>query len=78
MSELRTIESGLKHPNVVRYYRSFREGDQFYVLMELVEGLSLREHLASAQDKKAPWPEAKIWHVFAQVHSRSTRAVNGV
>ena len=41
------ILSKMKHPNVVKYHESFVESDKLYIVMELAEGTSLAEYLAT-------------------------------
>lgn len=47
------ILSQLDHPNIVRYYSSFLEGNNIYIVMELVEGTSLLDHINSFAEKSA-------------------------
>jgi serine/threonine-protein kinase len=37
------IQSQLDHPNIVRVYEFFRADDNFYLIMEFIDGMSLRE-----------------------------------
>ena len=41
--EARLLEKCLYHPNIVRFYQSFRHRDHFYILMEYVTGPTLSE-----------------------------------
>uniref|UniRef100_A0A7S3LWD3 non-specific serine/threonine protein kinase n=1 Tax=Palpitomonas bilix TaxID=652834 RepID=A0A7S3LWD3_9EUKA len=70
----------MKHPNIVEYYESFTEGDNFYIVMELVEGTTLLDHLNSISEKGKRMPEQRIWHFFLQVlynqHRESARRVS--
>lgn len=85
----------LKHPNVVKYYKTFLEGDydfllcpflllpvgrpqifrvsdpgdRLYVVMELIEGEPLAEHLASLREKQQRFTEERIWNIFIQVET---------
>uniref|UniRef100_A0A7R9V241 non-specific serine/threonine protein kinase n=1 Tax=Chlamydomonas euryale TaxID=1486919 RepID=A0A7R9V241_9CHLO len=58
------ILSSLSHPNIVQYYESFSEGSNLYICMELVEGVSLLDHLNSLSGKGKHMPEADIWQVL--------------
>ncbi len=40
------ITASLKHPNVIEVYDAGRDGDRYYLAMELLEGEPLSEHLA--------------------------------
>eukprot|EP00195_Chlamydomonas_chlamydogama_P014873 CAMPEP_0202909088 /NCGR_PEP_ID=MMETSP1392-20130828/48237_1 /ASSEMBLY_ACC=CAM_ASM_000868 /TAXON_ID=225041 /ORGANISM="Chlamydomonas chlamydogama, Strain SAG 11-48b" /LENGTH=1008 /DNA_ID=CAMNT_0049598709 /DNA_START=59 /DNA_END=3081 /DNA_ORIENTATION=- len=61
------ILSSLSHPNIVQYYESFTEGPYLYIAMELVEGISLLDHLNSLAGKNRRMPEADIWQVLIAV-----------
>ncbi|XP_033116019.1 serine/threonine-protein kinase Nek10-like isoform X3 [Anneissia japonica] len=67
VSELSIIKEQLKHPNVVKYYRTFKENDKLYVLMELIEGAPLYEHFNSLKEKKDSFTEERIWNIFIQM-----------
>ena len=60
------ILATLDHPNIVRYYESFRYDSSFYIVMELVEGVSLTECINSSKEKNKPLEESLIWHVLIQ------------
>jgi len=61
------ILSTLQHPNIIRYYDSFQQGDSFYIVMELVEGATLLDHLNSLSEKRQSMAEPRIWQLFTQV-----------
>ena len=61
------ILSQLDHPNIVRYYSSFVEGPSMFILMELVEGTSLLDHLQSLQERGVLLQEEVIWPIFIQL-----------
>eukprot|EP00736_Rhodelphis_marinus_P011372 Rmarinus@m.717 len=61
------IMSQLNHPNIIKYYDSFVEEDKFYIVMELVEGSSLLDHLNSRAEKGERIGEQKVWHLFVQM-----------
>ncbi|KAM9308162.1 serine/threonine-protein kinase Nek10 [Gastrophryne carolinensis] len=67
VSELTIIREQLCHPNIVRYYRTFLENDKLYIVMELIEGASLGEHLKSLIEKKQQFTEERLWHIFIQL-----------
>ncbi|KNC51184.1 NEK/NEK10 protein kinase [Thecamonas trahens ATCC 50062] len=62
-----SILSQLRHPNIVRYYDSFREGGFLYIIMELCEGATLLEYLESLREKGRSMPEKRIWQIFIQL-----------
>ena len=61
------ILSTLQHPNIIRYYDSFQQGDFFYIVMELVEGATLLDRLNSLSEKRQSMAEPRIWQLFTQV-----------
>ncbi|KAL3832242.1 hypothetical protein ACJMK2_023902 [Sinanodonta woodiana] len=68
INELQIMREQLRHPNVVRYYKTFREGeDKLFILMELIEGAPLGEHFSSLKEKKEKFTEGRIWNIFIQM-----------
>eukprot|EP00127_Corallochytrium_limacisporum_P004347 Clim_evm30s158 gene=Clim_evmTU30s158 len=67
LTEVSMIESQLRHPNVVRYYNSFVDADKLHIIMELVDGFSLNDYLASLKEKEQAMSEEKIWKIFVQL-----------
>nr|XP_039262607.1 serine/threonine-protein kinase Nek10-like [Styela clava] len=66
--ELTIIKEQLRHPNVVRYYKTFQENDRLYIEMELIEGASLQEHFNALIEKKQNGMEAdRVWRVLIQL-----------
>ncbi len=64
------VMSGLNHPNVVTMFDSGVDNGNFFLVMELLEGRSLRDELSalSAQRQvRVPWPRAlRITHHVAR------------
>lgn len=52
----------LDHPNIVRVYDSGQEGDLFYLVMEFVDGVNLRDFLASG-----PVPAREVRRIAMQL-----------
>ena len=67
VSELTIIREQLKHPNVVRYHKTFVEVDRLYIVMELIEGAPLHEHFNSLKEKNERLSEDRIWNIFIQM-----------
>ncbi|XP_047185628.1 serine/threonine-protein kinase Nek10 isoform X2 [Scophthalmus maximus] len=67
ISELTIIKEQMIHPNVVKYYRTFLEGDRLYIVMELIEGVPLAEQLTSLKEKQQQFTEDRIWKIFIQM-----------
>lgn len=60
------ILSSLQHPNIIRYYDSFVENRHLYIIMELVDGTTLLDHLTHVAEKSQLMVESRIWHIFCQ------------
>lgn len=66
--ELTIIKEQLRHPNIVRYYKTFQENDKLYIEMDLIEGASLQEHFNSLiEKKKNGMEEDRVWRVLIQL-----------
>ena len=61
------ILSKMDHPNIVKYFESFKEGNSLYIAMELVEGMSLQYYLNYLEEQKKPMEEEEIWNFFLQL-----------
>ncbi|XP_042371700.1 serine/threonine-protein kinase Nek10-like, partial [Plectropomus leopardus] len=66
ISELTIIKEQMTHPNIVKYYKTFLEGDKLYIVMELIEGVPLAEHFNSLKEKLQKFTEDRIWNIFIQ------------
>jgi len=51
----------------VKYHESFVEGDQLYIVMELAEGVSLQDWMATFRERGAHIPEKDIWELLIAV-----------
>uniref|UniRef100_A0A3Q4HJ00 NIMA-related kinase 10 n=1 Tax=Neolamprologus brichardi TaxID=32507 RepID=A0A3Q4HJ00_NEOBR len=67
ISELTIIKEQMTHPNIVKYYRTFLEGDKLYIVMELIEGVPLAEHFNSLKEKQQQFTEERLWNIFIQM-----------
>ncbi|KAK2845042.1 hypothetical protein Q5P01_011701 [Channa striata] len=67
ISELTIIKKQMTHPNIVKYYKTFMEGDKLYIVMELIEGVPLAEHCNSLKEKQQQYTEDRIWNIFIQM-----------
>ncbi|XP_047196734.1 serine/threonine-protein kinase Nek10 [Hippoglossus stenolepis] len=67
ISELTIVKEQMTHPNIVKYYKTFLEGDRLYIVMELIEGGPLAEHLTSLKEKQQQFTEDRIWNIFIQM-----------
>ena len=67
VNEVTIIRNNLKHPNIVRYLKTFKENDSLYIVMELIDGAPLSQHVRTLKEKQECWPEEKIWNLFIQI-----------
>jgi NIMA (never in mitosis gene a)-related kinase 10 len=67
VNEVTIIRNNLKHPNIVRYLKTFKENDSLYIVMELIDGTPLSQHVRTLKEKQEYWHEEKIWHLFIQI-----------
>ncbi|XP_034029524.1 serine/threonine-protein kinase Nek10 [Thalassophryne amazonica] len=67
ISELTIVKEQMTHPNIVKYYKTFFEGEKLYIVMELIEGVSLAEHFNSLKEKQQKFTEERIWNIFVQM-----------
>ncbi|VDO43500.1 unnamed protein product [Haemonchus placei] len=67
ISEVKIIKQQLRHPNIVRYRRIFVENHRLYILMDLIEGASLKEHITSVKEKRQTFSEDRIWNIVIQM-----------
>uniref|UniRef100_A0A3B3SH87 NIMA related kinase 10 n=1 Tax=Paramormyrops kingsleyae TaxID=1676925 RepID=A0A3B3SH87_9TELE len=66
VSELSVMKEQISHPNIVKYYKTFLE-DRLYIVMELIDGVPLAEHLNSLKEKQQRFTEDRIWNIFIQM-----------
>ena len=67
LNEVTIMKEQLRHPSVVRYHKAFQESGHLYIVMELLEGASLYEHVSSLKEKGQRFTEEQIWRMFLQV-----------
>jgi NIMA (never in mitosis gene a)-related kinase len=57
----------LDHPNIIKYYNSFHQEDYLYIIIELIDGMTLAEYIASVSEKHQTIPEEEVWNIFIQL-----------
>lgn len=67
ISEVKIIKQQLRHPNIVRYRRIFVENHRLYIVMDLIQGCSLRDLIVTMKEKKGNFEEKKIWAMVVQM-----------
>lgn len=58
------ILKDLQHPNIIKYFNSFADSQNIYIIMELLDGYSLADFILSQSEKKHKVKEATIWSIF--------------
>ena len=61
------ILKDLDHPNIIKYYNSFHQQDYLYIVIELIEGMTLAEYIASTTEKHQKLSEDKVWDILIQL-----------
>ncbi|CAI2375852.1 unnamed protein product [Moneuplotes crassus] len=51
----------MNHPNIIRYYHSFVEYDNLYILMEYADGGDLYHKMKEYKSMNKKWTEKEIW-----------------
>ena len=57
------------HPNIVKYLYSFIEKNDCYIIMELIEGISLGEYISHLKEKNTPIKENEIINIILDIVS---------
>jgi NIMA (never in mitosis gene a)-related kinase len=68
LSEIELLKK-LDHPNIVKYYKSFREEDKLYIIMEYFDNGDLDDYIEVLKTDKKEKKENKkeeIWNIFYQ------------
>jgi len=53
----------LDHPNITRYFTSFANEQNIYIIMELLDGVSLADFIQSQSEKGHRVKEDVIWTI---------------
>ena len=64
LSEIELLKK-LDHPNIVKYYKSFREDDKLYIIMEYFDNGDLDDYIKVLKKEKKQKKE-EIWNIFYQ------------
>lgn len=59
--------AALRHPHIVQIYDFDAEGDLYYMVMELLEGDTLKSHLNSMRARGIRLPRAEVVRIFSDV-----------
>ena len=61
------VSANFFHSNTHTHTHINPTGDYLYVVMELLEGAPLYEHIASLQEKGQTFSEPRLWKIFTQL-----------
>ena len=64
-SEIELLKQ-LNHPNIVKYYKSFREEDKLYIIMEYFDNGDLDDYIKVLKFDKNLDKKPEIWNIFYQ------------
>jgi NIMA (never in mitosis gene a)-related kinase len=67
ISEIELLKK-LDHSNIVKYYKSFRENEQLYIIMEYFDNGDLDDYIRVLKNEKKQKKE-EIWNIFYQCMS---------
>ena len=65
ISEIELLQK-LNHPNIVKYYKSFREEDILYIIMEYFDNGDLGDYIKVLQFDGNKNKKEEIWNIFYQ------------
>ena len=68
MKEIKLLEN-LHHPHVITYFNSFRENNNFYIIIEYINGGSLEDLLIDNIKQKKVLSEKLVWDLLVQALS---------
>ena len=61
-----SILKNLEHPLIVKYYKSFKEGNCLYIVMEFMDNGDLGELIKGHKTLNKPIDEERLWNIFIQ------------
>ena len=56
----------LPHPHIIKYYKSFKEGDFLYIITEYARNGDLKDFIEAHKIFNKHIPEEEIWNIFLQ------------
>ena len=65
MNEIEIIKT-LNNPHIIKYYKSFQEGNKFYIIMEYINNGDIKGYINACKSMNTPIPEKEIWEFFYQ------------
>lgn len=75
LEEARTMAKFTGHPNIVNVFDFFKENNTAYIVMEFLDGITVKEYLTTLPDSKVPVDTAllivnKILDALTEIHSK--------
>jgi NIMA (never in mitosis gene a)-related kinase 1/4/5 len=65
-NEIRLLAS-VKHPNIVRYFEAFLDGNWLCIIMEYAQCGDLSHYIRKGKERNVPFPEDVVWSFFIQI-----------
>lgn len=65
-NEIRLLAS-VKHPNIVRYYETFLDGNWLVIVMEFAQCGDLSHYIKKGKERQTAFPEDIVWNFFIQI-----------
>ena len=69
---------GFNHPNILKFYKKFEEGNNIYIITEFVSNGDIGKFISAHKEFNKQIPEEVLWNIFLQcmrglteVHSKS-------
>ena len=66
--EIKLLEN-MNHPHVITYFSSFVENNNFYIVLEYLNGGSLDDKIKKEKEEKGSIDEKKVWDILIQILS---------
>ena len=60
------ILKNMEHPLITKYYKSFKEGNCLYIVMEFMDNGDLGELIKGHKTLNKPIDEERLWNIFIQ------------
>ena len=68
LKEIKLLEN-MNHPHVITYFSSFIENNNFYIVLEYLNGGSLDDKIKMAIEKNGVIDEYRVWDALIQILS---------
>jgi serine/threonine protein kinase len=65
-NEIRLLAS-VRHPNIIRYYETFLDGNWLCIIMEYAMCGDLSHYIKKGKEKNTHFPEEVVWRFIIQI-----------